>query len=120
MIFGIFVTTAFGLFVIKYRAENINYQLTEIKKQIDDEKHKIHLLKAEIAYLTSPDMLRQFANNNSKMQVIALTQIIPDPLIAGEINNEDRVAAKTSSASSVKWRFKKAPNKYLQQAAMKK
>jgi hypothetical protein len=121
LIFIIFAATAIGLFVIKNKVEALSYSLAQISKQIADERSKIHLLKAEISYLTSPAMLKQFVNNNLNMQIVSLDQVIPDPLTqkaegAGRVVAVARIGGNTQ----VKWRFKKSPNRYLQQTAMQK
>lgn len=113
----IFVLAATSLFVIKNNAENTSYQLNEVDRQIIKEKNNIHILKAEIAHLTSPIRLRKLSNDHLHLENIRPHQMIKDPLIDNsedqqQANNKEILAPKLIK-HNVKWRYKKSSNNYL-------
>lgn len=115
MIFIVFLMAACGLFIIKDKVGALTYLGNEINKQIVYEENTIHTLKAELAYLTSPDRLRKLASNYLGLENIKTSQMIKDPLIPEQqkihhLTQEPFFVAKRK----VKWRYKKAPIKYLQ------
>ncbi len=109
------VISAYGLFAIKEKASILKYQFEEVSKQVTKEQDMIHILKAEFAYLTSPSRLKKLAINYLQLDNIKTLQMTKDPLIPGEslakveIRNLNLVTTK----HSIKWRYKKAPSKYL-------
>lgn len=109
-----FVVTAIGLFLIKDSVGNLSYQLSEINRQILIERNNIHMLKAEAAYLTSPERLRKLTNAYLPLSNIKPNQMIRNPLTTSE--NQDFTDVNVSEVtlkSHVKWRYKRSPNKYL-------
>jgi hypothetical protein len=110
----IFIVIAIGLFLIKDSVSNLSYQLSEVNRQILQEKNNIHMLKAETAYLTSPGKLRNLTNTYLTLSNIKPDQMIKNPLTT--IENQDFAdidASAITLKSHVKWRYKRSPNKYL-------
>ena len=110
----VFVITAIGLFLIKDSVGNLSYQLSEANRQISQEKNNIHMLKAETAYLTSPERLRKLTNAYLTLSNIKPNQMIRNPLTI--LENQGFVEASTNEVTlknHVKWRYKRSPNKYL-------
>ena len=62
--------TIYGLFTIKDSVVTLRLELEEIKKQVRNEEDAIRILKAELAYLGSPERIQKLANkylkNNTK------------------------------------------------------
>lgn len=116
-IFTIFIA-GYCLFAIKGQVNDLNYQLTDITKQINDERSSINILKAENAYLQSPNRLRSLAEKYLNLATIKTEQITTDPLLNSE-ESEKPVLAELKEISSVKmrkqisWRYKKHTNNYL-------
>ncbi len=109
--------TVYLLFSIKERVSALNYQLNEIVKQINAERDTIHTLKAERAYLTSPERLRKLASNYLGLESIKINQMVKDPLIEEPKQDIFEIGINTASIikpSAVKWRYKRSVNKYLQ------
>jgi cell division protein FtsL len=61
LILLVIIIAIYGLFSIKNKVSTLDYQLSGILKQINDETNNIHLLKAEKAYLISPPRLKKLA-----------------------------------------------------------
>lgn len=117
----LFVGTAVGLFVIKDKVGNLQYQLSEINKQVTQETNNIHMLKAEIAYLVSPNRLRKLVEAHLNLDNIKSHQLTNDPLVE-EVSNEkiSKVNIAAYTKQNIKWRYKKAPTKYLKTVAQKR
>lgn len=69
--------TAFGLFQIKYRVQDLRKDLTEINRQLEQERDAIHVLKAEWSYLNQPDRLRNLAQRHLQLGAVTVAQINP-------------------------------------------
>ena len=117
-----FVTTAIGLFMIKDSVGNLSYQLNEVNRQIMQEKNNIHMLKAETAYLTSPERLRKLTNAYLALGNIKPNQMIKNPILTNdsEQNFADASHTVTTIKHHVRWRYKKSPNKYLKTVSTQK
>lgn len=110
----VFVITAIGLFLIKDSVGNLSYQLSEADRQILQEKNNIHMLKAESAYLTSPERLRKLTNTYLTLTNIKPNQMIRNPLTINENQNlADATTPEINLKNHVKWRYKRSPSKYL-------
>jgi hypothetical protein len=107
--------TVYILFTIKDRVSTLNYQLNEIVKQINYERDTIHTLKAERAYLTSPERLRRLSSSYLNLDSIKISQMTKDPLVSSAENDKpDQVRnINLVKQTSVKWRYKNSNNKYL-------
>src|SRR5258708_2264979 len=121
LVFAMCLVTIYGLFIIKDKVSTLEYQLREVTKQIDVERDTIHVLKGEFAYLSSPARLRKIVSNFLELDRIKMSQMIKNPLIAGD----DSQKAPTKSVASftkhnTKWRYKRGPSKYLQVVANKR
>lgn len=68
--------SAFGLFQIKFKVQNLHREVAELKKQLEHEKNSIHVLKAEWAYLNQPERLQKFAE-----KFLNLSEVNPDQII---------------------------------------
>lgn len=118
----LFVATAVGLFVIKDKVGNLQYQLNEINKQVTQETNNIHMLKAEIAYLISPNRLRKLVEAHLNLDNIKSHQLTNDPLVnnVAITNKVSRVNIAAYSKQNIKWRYKKAPTKYLKTVSQRR
>jgi hypothetical protein len=119
----------YGLFSIKDKVGNLNYQLQEVNRQISREEDMIHILKAEFAYLTSPQRLQKLSNNYLGLTNVKTSQLINDPLLQDNTKQVEQIATISISKGNirvqsfgnnnkhnVRWRYKKMPGKYLQTA----
>lgn len=77
------------LFAIKNDVNNLNYQLTQIDKQIREEVNNINIIKAELSHLTAPDRLRKLSTNHLHLRNIHTSQMINDLLSTEEVINKD-------------------------------
>jgi cell division protein FtsL len=122
IVFVICCATVYGLFIIKSQVRSFCYQIDELNKQISEERDKAHMLKAEMAYLTSPDRLRQLSTKYLVLDNVHSHQMIVDPLLQTvNIKTEKQYAvANLSVKHNIRWRYKKAPSKYIQRVAATK
>ena len=112
LVFFICALTVYSLFMVKNRVRILNSQITEISKQIEEERDKIHILKAEFGYLTAPERLKKLSANLGLTNVTG-KQMIKDPLVSNIVKNDifDHVSVGGSTKYRVKWHYKKFPNK---------
>ncbi|MBS0235931.1 MAG: cell division protein FtsL [Proteobacteria bacterium] len=68
--------SAVSLFMVKHKVQELNRQLHMVKRNIISEQENIHVLKAEWAYLTQPQIIQKLANQYLQLQPIQPTQII--------------------------------------------
>jgi hypothetical protein len=114
VILFIFVGAIYSLFTIKESVMNIRSELGEVTKQIQDESDKIHLLKAELAYLTSPSRLKALNDQYIKLTDTMLAQMEnEDKKIDGADDSTKLLASNKIRNEDIKWRFKKGPSKYV-------
>ena len=102
----------YSLFIIKNRVSNLREQIAEINRQLEEEKNNIYTLRAELAYLQSPERIKRLAYKYLNLKEISLAQIIDNPIY--EENSQAIAAAASSQPKAVKWRYKKLPSKYFQ------
>ena len=63
LVFVICALTVYSLFAVKNRVRILNSQITELSRQVEEEREKIHILKAEFGYLTLPERLKKLSSN---------------------------------------------------------
>jgi hypothetical protein len=101
----------FTLFSIKDMVVSVRSEVKEVAKQIQRENDMIHLFKAELSYLSSPERLHELNNKYLALQETTLSQMIVDPLkVENNPEVNDRVlklADSALAASKVKWRYRK-------------
>ncbi|MGX6959891.1 MAG: hypothetical protein ACIPMY_01265 [Rickettsia endosymbiont of Pentastiridius leporinus] len=103
-----------SLFSIKEKVSTLNYQLSSVSKQINNESKNIHILKAEKAYLLSPARLRKLTTAYLTLETVKSCQIIKDPLIP-DTNLNVKFEHNINISKSSKWRYKRITNsKYIQ------
>lgn len=56
------LVAGFGLYQLKYKVQCLEGELHEVHLAIKKEKEKIHVLKAELEYLSSPQRIESLAN----------------------------------------------------------
>jgi cell division protein FtsL len=113
----------YGLFTIKDSVANLDYQLNVVLKQLDKEHNKIHVLKAEQSYLTSPARLRRLASSYLKLDTIKISQMVKSPLISdqGNATKPNNTSRSFVAASNNKWRYKTIANtKYIKTVSSRK
>ncbi|MFN7038122.1 MAG: hypothetical protein ACK4OM_00930 [Alphaproteobacteria bacterium] len=71
----IVISSAFGLFQVKYHVQNLRKDLIELTKHLDQEKESIHVLKAEWAYLTEPKKLREITAEHLNLEAVKVKQM---------------------------------------------
>ena len=121
IVFIVCLMSIYTLFNIKENVMSIKGELTEVNNQVQDEIDKIHLLKAELAYLASPERLKVLNDEYVKLSDTNLAQMEIDPIIQDkEVLEVRRVASVKLRSENTKWRYKKGPSKYVTMASGKK
>ena len=110
----LFIGSTFALFQIKFKVQQLNREVVELKQQLDREKNLIHVLKAEWAYLNQPERLQRLTE-----KFLDLVEMKPEQiLIASGLNYADKAvennniikASYTPSRRVTKWRYKDRPD----------
>lgn len=119
IVFMLFIATAYGLFFIKEKVVYMRSELYEVKRQIDNERDSIHILRAEFAYLSDPKRLSRLNNNYLQLSTTSTKQIVSsigdeniDSVNASYSNNR-KILSASAVSRNVKWRYKKGPDKYM-------
>ena len=107
------------LFYIKDSVMSIRAELREVSKQMQYESDTIHILKAELAYLTSPERLKRLSSDYLGLKDTKISQMISDPLNTKKEKHVKQLASSQLKSSNIKWRYKKGPNKYLTMVSSK-
>lgn len=105
------LVTIFGLFTVKDNVMTLKVELQEVKKQVQNEEDAIRILKAELAYLGSPERIQKLAEKHLNLEKPKVTQMISDPL--ADENKKAKAIASKADKKPIKWRYKKGPSKYL-------
>lgn len=117
LILIICLITIYSLFNIKENVMSLRSELKEVNNQLQYEIDTIHLLKAELAYLTSPERLKELNNSYIKLSETKVSQMDVDPLARTENTYVRKIAGIKNK--NVKWRYKKGPSKYVTVSAKK-
>jgi hypothetical protein len=122
VVLSIIIITVYCLFTIKEQVSALNYQFIEIDKQLAQEKDAIHILKAELSYLSSPARLTKLLSHCSELETVKITQLIKDPLSSTEELGKTNMESNTKllTKAHIKWRYKKSGSKYLQTVSNQK
>lgn len=71
----ILLSSVYGLFQVKYRVQDLNKDLAEINRQIEEEQEAMHVLKAEWAYLNQPKRLMALVGRHLQLGAINVSQL---------------------------------------------
>ncbi|MFK7968474.1 MAG: cell division protein FtsL [Rickettsiaceae bacterium] len=105
--------TICSLFSIKDSVVTLKSELQEVRKQVQNEEDAIRILKAELAYLSSPERIQKLASKYLTLEKPKVTQMIKDPLITENLETSQTLANSKSNKGNTKWHYKKGPTKYL-------
>ncbi len=100
------------LFSIKDVVHDLSYQLSETNRQIREEQSAINILKAESAFLQSPQRLKILAEKHLGLTSVKSEQMIADPLTISEEELSEKIVVKAERPHKilkhVNWRFKQS------------
>ena len=108
--------SVFGLFQIKFKVQNLNRELAEIKQQLEHEKSSIHILKAEWAYLNQPERLNRLSKKFLDLKELKSEQIMLASngfqTISNKPTKESKKIIKASykKSKTTKWRYRNRPD----------
>jgi hypothetical protein len=108
------------LFNIKENVMSLRTELLQINHQVEHEVDTIHLLKAELAYLTSPERLKSLNKQYVKLSETQLAQMEINPLNQKNKRNLYNIATARVNNKNIKWRYKKGISRYLTMVSPKK
>jgi cell division protein FtsL len=106
------IVSVYAVLSIKQMVLDHRIHYAELERQLEQEKDTIYILKAELAYLQSPERVKKLAEKYLKLAYLQSSQMIDNPI--GE--EKSTVRSKLSLAENnnkVKWRYKKSPTKYI-------
>ena len=75
------VCGAFGLYMVKYKVQDLKKEVQITEKSLMEEKQNLHVAKAEWAFLTRPDRIRRLsvkylsAKPMTSKQIVTLSSI---------------------------------------------
>jgi len=71
------VCAVYGVVIynLKYRVAHLESKLSATQRQVIAEKESIHILRAEISYVTRPDQIGKMASKYLQLSPIAVKQI---------------------------------------------
>ncbi|MCB2081257.1 MAG: hypothetical protein KDD76_01380 [Rickettsiales bacterium] len=69
------VVLAYSVFQVEFRVEGLRAELSEMERQLVQERQSIHVLQAEWAFLTAPDRLNKMASSQLETEDMVLDQI---------------------------------------------
>jgi hypothetical protein len=119
------------LFQIKFKAQYLSRDVSELKRQLEQERESIHILKAEWAYLNQPHKLRSLVDRHLNLTEVKISQIHKfdqyesDTMASGTGHNNIAQGdpnihkVKASITKKVKWNFKDK-NMYIYRPGSKK
>lgn len=107
------LATIVGLFIVKDNVMTLRTELQEVKKQVQHEEDALRILKAELAYLGSPERIQRLANEHLHLEKAKVIQMIKDPLSEEVVVQNKVVANRREVRKPLRWRYKKGPSKYL-------
>ena len=70
------VAVGSGLFLVKYRVQNLEDQLQTLNRDIADDRERIHVLRAEWSHFNEPDRLRALAGRHLDMMPVQSGQVV--------------------------------------------
>lgn len=108
------------LFSVKNGVMSMRLELTELKKQINQEEEAIKILKAEFSYLSSPLRLEKLNEQYLNLRQSVVAQLITDPLAVDKEKTNQILLAKQIKKPVKNWRYKKSKSRYLTLVANKK
>ncbi len=83
-----------GVFHVEHQVQEIRSELSSLNKQIVEDKHATHVLKAEWTYLNQPERLQQMASRYLDMDVMLAQQFNRMIPAAGGVDGPVMVAEK--------------------------
>ena len=72
---AVLAAASIGLYVVKYRVQALETDLTDTAKTLRAEREAIHVLEAEWAYLNRPDRLAELAARHLNLAPVSARQI---------------------------------------------
>lgn len=102
LIFSIIFVIAY-MFHLKGYVQDLVFEKKQVKKQIDNDKDQINLLRAELAYLKSPERLKVLV-----IKYLDLNQATPQQIqqYASDKGNKKKNLGIAKASSKSKWRYK--------------
>lgn len=80
---GVILVAAVGLYFVKYRVQALKEEVASVAAEVAREQDALHVLKAELAYLSRPERLSRLADRHLELapslsrQMVTLT-VLPD------------------------------------------
>lgn len=92
----VLIVAASFLFVMKHKVHNSNKKLSVINSQIISERENIHVLNAEIAYLSNPKRIKKLVHQHLHLQTPQRAQIVDADVLRKIVHEKELVALNAS------------------------
>jgi len=69
------VSVGIGLFMVKYRVQDLEDQLVELNREIASDRESIRVLRAEWSHLNEPARIRALANRYLGMEPVPVSSV---------------------------------------------
>ena len=73
--FAVFIIAVFGVYAVKFKAQEVGKAVVALRNQIELEENSIHVLKAEWAYLNNPDRIKSLSKKYLKTTQVTARDI---------------------------------------------
>ena len=120
--------SAYWLFFVKQYVKDLKQQLDEVTQQINQEQDSIHIFRAELSYLRSPQRIAKLSDKYLRLESTRPSQMIANidglgsDLVLkniGSVNDKTKIVT-SQNYEKTKWRYKRGPgHKYLMEASIK-
>lgn len=99
------------MFSIKSRVHDANFHYKQIQVHFDEEYKQYNLLKAEMAYLSSPDRISKLSKEFLELDQVKISQLVDNPIKKNgeksKIFLTKKIDDKSIKTSNSRWRYKK-------------
>lgn len=86
---------ALGLFYVKHIVQNLEEEITQLERSIEADEEEVHVLRAEWAYLSRPERIKNLAGNYLDIEPTTSAQIADVKVIPHASNERTQIVSST-------------------------
>ena len=104
------IAIGIGLFMVKYRVQDLESQLGDLNRQIARDREALQVLRAEWSHLNEPRRLKVLANRHLSMAPVSLDKVTSPNKLNSKIPFRQKVPdVKIAENSEITSRKEKSP-----------